>query len=309
MLTGIIAGGMAAFFGLGGGAIMASALHSLYPNMPPQAIIANCLGVVFCNGCINSVRFWKLRRIPQWPVLLPLSLSMATGAQIGGRLATQFSASELKQILAFTILVSALRLALTPRPSSPTDPQITFFYIETTPLKTLATLIAGGLGGLISGLTGVGGGLFILPVLILLYRMPTAWLPVYSNPAMALCALSGITVLFDTGINAGNILIGGSDAALSATLSMALKAAPTPNSTFAASLQAFQWCHLNAAVMALLVASSWPSGHWAARLSTRANPKYARTMLIGLLLLIASHLFFQSFAQASLDEKLTSKIY
>ena len=265
ILTGMLIGGMTAFFGLGGGAIMASVFHCIYPSMNPHTIIANCLGVVFCNGIINSFHFWKLRRIPDWRILLPLCIAMVAGAQLGSRLALQISTQGLKQILAATLAISALKLALTSRPSGP-GTEIMSHLIRLTPLKTLTTLAAGGVGGFISGLTGIGGGFVILPTLILLYQMPLAWLSVYSNPAMALSALSGMSVLFAT--------------------------PPSSLPPFAASLQAFQWGHLNLAVVALLVASSWPSGFLAVRWNARINPKYAHYMLVGLLVFMAIHLNF-----------------
>ncbi len=264
ILTGMLIGGMTAFFGIGGGAIMASVFHSIYPSMNPHTIIANCLGVIFCNGLINTLHFWKLRRIPNWRVLLPLCIAMVAGAQLGSRLALQISTQGLKQILAATLIISALRLALSKTSSTKTG--MAPHLIRLTPLKTLATLAAGSIGGFIAGLTGIGGGFVILPTLILLHQMPLAWLSVYSNPAMALSALSGMSVLLAT---------------------------PAPSlPPFPISLQAFQWGHLNLAVIALLVASSWPSAFIAARLSTRINPKHAHRTLIGLLIFMAIYLSF-----------------
>ncbi len=263
LFTGLLVGLMSSFFGIGGGAIIVPALYFLYPNIPPQTIISSSLGVIFFNGIINTIHFWKLKKIPNFRLVIPLALAMAVGAQIGGHLALQLPALLLKRIFAGILLIIALKLSFSrPHNNSSTEGK----QLKITFKKTLGTLLTGLAAGLTAGLTGVGGGIIIVPTLLVLYKLPFTWLSPYSNPAMSISALSGIITFLLVDVQ---------------------NDIPLPEL-----FQPYQWGYLNFALVALLVATSWPTSRLGARLTTKIDQKKAQRAFAFLLYIISLRLFF-----------------
>jgi hypothetical protein len=116
--------------------------------MKPTALVLNILVAV-----VGTVRFASAGHTP-WRLLVPLCIGSIPAAFIGGTIA--LPAHVYEPLLAILLILAALRLwfpgqtpAARPRPTS-------------------AGFIAVGVVlGLAAGLTGIGGGVFLSPVLIL----------------------------------------------------------------------------------------------------------------------------------------------
>ncbi len=119
------------------------------PVTKPAALVMNV-----AVAAIGVVRFGRRGLVP-WPILVPLCLASIPAAALGGFLELPIRAHRV--LLGFVLLFAAVRLwihdeARVPRKAPPAGP-------------ALAGI--GAVLGLISGLTGVGGGIFLSPLLIL----------------------------------------------------------------------------------------------------------------------------------------------
>ena len=133
--------------------LAAMALLGVAPEVArPTALALNILVASFV-----TLRFWRAGLV-QPRVLLPFVIASIPLALIGG--AIDIPASLYKQLLGTVLLVAAAGFVRTARRAGdekhPPAPQ----------LPMLPALLVGGAIGLLSGLTGTGGGIFLSPLLI-----------------------------------------------------------------------------------------------------------------------------------------------
>ncbi len=134
------------------GYLAAMALFGLAPSsMKPAALVLNVL-VAF----IASVRFYRAGCF-DWNKFWPFALTSIPCAFLGGLFT--LPSSVYKQLLGLILLFAAYRL---------------FRYTQSAaasalrPVPFLVALGCGTLIGLLAGLTGVGGGIFLSPILLLM---------------------------------------------------------------------------------------------------------------------------------------------
>jgi uncharacterized protein len=130
------------------GYIATMTLFGLAPAIiRPTALILNILVAI-----IGSFQFWKAGHF-SWKLFWPFALLSVPAAYVGGYL--QPSAGVLRILIGLVLLFSAARLIFRRSDPPETNP----------PGKPVAVGIGAGLG-LLSGLTGTGGGIFLTPLLL-----------------------------------------------------------------------------------------------------------------------------------------------
>lgn len=137
--------------GFGGGSSYTAilTLTGIEPRLIP--VISLCCNIVVVTG--GTIRFWRVGLI-DWKGVLPLLAVSAPLAFLGGL--TPLKEATFLLILGTTLLVSTLALLL---------PQERLPAVK---LPLPATLALSGLVGLLAGLSGIGGGIFMAPVLHLI---------------------------------------------------------------------------------------------------------------------------------------------
>ncbi|MCT0206767.1 sulfite exporter TauE/SafE family protein [Synechococcus sp. CS-1332] len=120
------------------------------PEIRAIALVLNVL--VASVGTLQFVAAGHFRR----DVFVPLALASVPAALIGGAIA--LPATLLRQLIGAVLLFSAWRLAAHRTPSDPQAMQV--------PRRQVVALTGGTLG-LLAGLTGTGGGIFLTPWMIL----------------------------------------------------------------------------------------------------------------------------------------------
>lgn len=121
------------------------------PIMKPTALVLNIL-----VAGIASIRYLGAGHM-SWPLAWPFILGAVPLAFVGGALRLEGFAYNV--LVALVLFVSALRLAITTSSASDEAPD------ARRPPLPLA--IVGGAGiGLLAGLTGTGGGIFLSPLLL-----------------------------------------------------------------------------------------------------------------------------------------------
>jgi uncharacterized protein len=146
------------------GYIAVMSLLSLAPaTIKPTALALNIL--------VASIATWQFVRAGHfsWRLFWPFALLAAPCAFLGGYL--QLPAQAFKLIVGGVLLYSALRFFAAPKAEA---------EVSAPPLW--AALACGAAMGLLSGLTGTGGGIFLTPLLLLM-----GW--AHARPAAAVSAL------------------------------------------------------------------------------------------------------------------------
>lgn len=137
------------------GYLAVMSLFAVAPDvMKPTALALNIL-----VATIGSVQFFRAGHF-SWRLFWPFALLAVPLAFVGGAIA--LPASAFKVLVGAVLLFSAVRLVLEPREEAATR-------VPSLP----AALGTGGALGLLAGLTGTGGGIFLTPLLLLM-RWATA---------------------------------------------------------------------------------------------------------------------------------------
>ncbi|MDT7603479.1 MAG: uncharacterized protein QOF61_1476 [Acidobacteriota bacterium] len=133
--------------------LAAMALFGLAPAvMKPTAL---CLNLLVAS--LTTFRFWRAGYF-SWRIFLPFAAASIPFAFLGGALT--LPAGVYKPVVGVVLLFAAVRLFMHARAlAQESEPRL-------PPLWVAATLGAGI--GFLSGLTGVGGGIFLSPVLLLM---------------------------------------------------------------------------------------------------------------------------------------------
>ncbi len=147
------------------GYLAAMALMSVPPDvMKPTALFLNII-----VATIATVRFARAGHF-SWSLFWPFAVSSVPLAFVGGAIRLPYV--YYKAIVGAVLLYAAVRLAYSAAKTSDD--------VEIKPVPLLAAVSAGGGIGLLSGLTGVGGGIFLSPLLLLSH-----WAPVRQTAAVS----------------------------------------------------------------------------------------------------------------------------
>jgi uncharacterized membrane protein YfcA len=131
--------------------LAAMALLSVPPHvMKPTALILNII-----VATIATIRFARAGRF-SWAVFWPFAVTSIPLSFLGG--AIQLPGYQYKLLVGIVLIFAAARLALAAR-----KPNLS----AVGPPPVLPALIVGAGIGLLAGLTGTGGGVFLSPILIL----------------------------------------------------------------------------------------------------------------------------------------------
>ena len=168
-----------AIAGFGGGStyLALMALFSVpYQTMPKVALLCNM--VVVAGGLLHFSR----SGLAQFRSLFPFLLSSIPFAYLGGSLAV--SKQVFLVLLSFSLCCAALRMFWTEKnfEQAPVLPQ------QRLPLS----LLLGALIGLLSGIVGIGGGIFLAPILYVLRWEKPRVIAAQSSLFIFLNSLSGL---------------------------------------------------------------------------------------------------------------------
>ncbi len=121
-------------------------------GMAPEAIKPTALALNILVASIGTVQFWRAGHF-SWSLFWPFAALSVPMAWAGGYVA--LPAELFRALVGLVLLYSAWRFFVRP----PAE-------IEPTAPPLPAALAIGGAIGLLSGLTGTGGGIFLTPVLL-----------------------------------------------------------------------------------------------------------------------------------------------
>ena len=155
-------------------------------GLPPQSIRPTALVLNVIVATIGTVQFFRAGHF-RAGLFLPLAVASVPCAALGGAIDLPTGAFE--AVLGVVLLVSAARIvaeAVRPERAGGEPPE--------APLRLpVAALPAiGGAIGLLSGLTGVGGGIFLTPLLLAVVRVPVRTVAAVTAPFILVNSLAGL---------------------------------------------------------------------------------------------------------------------
>jgi uncharacterized membrane protein YfcA len=159
--VGAVAGFLAGLFGVGGGILIVPGLV-LVAGMDQRLAHGTSLAAVLPIAVASLLTYTAHDNV-DWPAALWLSVGAVAGAVIGTRLLHVLPLRVLAALFTGIVLVSAARL---------------FFATDADGRSALsfggivALLAVGLVAGIVAGLFGVGGGILLVPAMILLFGIP-----------------------------------------------------------------------------------------------------------------------------------------
>lgn len=118
-----------------------------------QLVRPTALSLNILVAAVTAIHFYRAGFF-SWQLFWPFALGSVPLAYFGG--SVQMPAATLRKMVGVVLLLSALRLLI--RPGE---------VLQTRMPPVLIAICVGGAIGLLSGLTGTGGGIFLTPILLL----------------------------------------------------------------------------------------------------------------------------------------------
>jgi len=195
--TGILAGTESGLFGVGGGSLMTPVQFWLYTAGGMDSTLATRLAfgtslAVIIPTMISGALAHNSRGVVNWQAAIPMGCAAVFGGLFGGTLAAYLPGIVLRTFFAIFLLIMAVRMVWHIRDCPVCEPRGTAGQY----------LLIGFFIGILSGLTGLGGGALLVPVLVLLLGYPihravgtsSACLIFSSAGAMAAYVINGMGV-------------------------------------------------------------------------------------------------------------------
>ncbi len=171
IITGITAGTASGLFGVGGGFLMTPVQYWLYISGGIDGTLATRLAfgtslAVMIPTMISAAFAHHRRGAVNWQAAIPMGCAAVFGGLAGGSLAAHLPGYVLRTIFALLIIATAVRMVWHIQACSVCEPRG----------SPGIYLLIGFLIGIVSGLAGIGGGVLLVPVLVILlgYPMHTA---------------------------------------------------------------------------------------------------------------------------------------
>jgi uncharacterized membrane protein YfcA len=163
-VIGILAGGLSGLFGVGGGILIVPGLV-LFLGMAQRTAHATSLAAIVPIAA-SGVAGYALEGSVDWAAAVWLAAGSAAGAVIGAGALQRLSQPTLRRAFAGLLLLSAIALLLHATEGAGRG--------DLDPALVTGLLAAGVFSGILAGLLGVGGGIVIVPALVLLFAIPNA---------------------------------------------------------------------------------------------------------------------------------------
>lgn len=183
IICGMFSNIMSAIFGIGGGVLLVPCLMSIFPMFPIQMVAATSLSIVIGSAVINLTYFIRQRIKVSLMATLIWSLGMIIGVQCGFEISFLIDDSIIITIFVITMLILSVKTFLASRIKEKNE--ISKVNVKNLALGSVFTTS----GGLIAGLTGIGGGSIMAPLINQLPCVHKSQVSIYSNYMMVLGGL------------------------------------------------------------------------------------------------------------------------
>jgi uncharacterized membrane protein YfcA len=161
-ILGLVAGFLGGLFGVGGGILIVPALV-LFMHMDQRLAHGTSLAAVLPIAVASLIGYALAGKV-DWPVGALLAAGAVGGAVIGTHILHVLPQRVLGYVFAGFLLLTAVRLIL--------DHASALGRSELTVGRGALLMLIGVITGLLAGLLGVGGGIVMVPAMIVLFGIP-----------------------------------------------------------------------------------------------------------------------------------------
>ena len=159
--VGVLAGFLSGLFGVGGGILIVPGLL-LVAKMEQKNAHGTSLGATLPISAASLLTYWNHGNV-NWAVALPLAIGAILGAIYGTKLLVTINKKTLAYSFSAILVASAIRLFLTP--GSSVEHALSFWSV-------VLLFAIGVVSGVLAGLLGVGGGVVMVPAMMILLGLP-----------------------------------------------------------------------------------------------------------------------------------------
>jgi len=167
VLTGGIAGVASGFFGIGGGFLMTPVLYRLFlaegigDTLATRIAFGTSLAVIIPTMASGVSGHQKMGAV-DWNAAIPISAGAIAGGLSGGTFASFLPGTTLRAVFAVVVIAMAIRMVWQVRSSS-----------DRPERRSVPGFVAAGLlVGIVSGIAGIGGGVLLVPLLVIVFGLP-----------------------------------------------------------------------------------------------------------------------------------------
>lgn len=157
--AGVAGGLLSGLFGVGGGIVMVP-IFVFWLGLDTKRAITTSLVAIIPIAVFGAAGY-AVGGAVAWLIGLAVGIGSIAGGQIGARLLPWVPVPGLQVAFALLLGYSAFRLAFPDEPAAEV-------IVDGAPVPWLVLLVAGLVAGVIAALLGVGGGIVIVPALVLL---------------------------------------------------------------------------------------------------------------------------------------------
>jgi uncharacterized membrane protein YfcA len=186
---GIVAGVIAGLFGLGGGVIFTPILFMIFSASDLQNPAAWAIGTsLFCTftASLSSSIQQRSNRNFYWKEGILIGLFGSFGIYAGKEVVTSGYYTETIFVTLFSLLLLVVAVLFFKKNRQTESQQDTFGCLSTRNAGT-----SGILGGFVAALAGVGGGVMLVPLMNLVYKIDMSKAVSVSSLAIVVISLSG----------------------------------------------------------------------------------------------------------------------
>ena len=201
LLLGFLIAVFAAITGVGGGVLFVPLLTLGYGFLPAQAVGTSLMVMVF--GGFGATIGYAIQKRVYFRAGLLLALATAPGAVLGAYLTAVLSSTVLGVVFGIFLIFLAARMILANRAQRRDPANASLVTCEADCFRNKKRLLLGFtlafFAGTVSGLLGIGGGVMLVPILLLVMVLPMHIAVGTSMFLVALTSLSGVLQHFTLG--------------------------------------------------------------------------------------------------------------
>ena len=187
---GIISNILSAILGIGGGVLLVPLLMTVFNNIPIQMVAATSLSIVIGSAIINLSYFIKKHITISYKNLAIWTIGMSIGIKTSLEINFILGENIIVIIFISTMFILALKTLYSCIKTKNNNTDIT--DIKDYDKLNYTGLIFCLIGGLVAGITGIGGGSIMAPLIGQLKNVKHQQIAVYTNYMMVLGGLSSM---------------------------------------------------------------------------------------------------------------------
>ncbi len=172
-VSGLFAGFLAGFFGIGGGIILVLILMYYYSavGLPteiiPKIAVATSLFTIIFTSISSTIKQYENRNI-EWKLTFTMGSGSVISALIGSKIASVVSGGFIKAFILTVVLFAGLRMFFESNNQVDTDDLSNY----KANVSSISAFLWGFVSGIVSVFAGVGGGILLVPVMNNIMKIP-----------------------------------------------------------------------------------------------------------------------------------------